>query len=212
MSVITEWEAYGAQRARWPAEGRHVLAHHDDESLVVYQAFRPAIAEWALEHQRFGGPAYSFGRMSWIKPNFLWMMYRSGWATKEGQEYVLALRIPRAFFDGLLEAAVPSSHDRDRYPDAAEWKRAVKHSEVRLQWDPDHDPNGEKVARRAIQIGLRGETLEAFATHEALVVDDMTPRVIAARDAGAKGWDEVELPLERVYRPSAAIAERLRLD
>lgn len=213
MVTITQWEPYGGQCARWPAEGRHILAHHDESSLVVYQAFRPAIAEWALEHQRFGGPAYSFGRMSWIKPNFLWMMYRSGWATKEGQEYVLGLRIPRRFFDDLLVAAVPSSHDRVRYPDGAEWKKAVKRSEVRLQWDPDHDPDGQKVARRAIQIGLRGESLEAFATHEALVIEDVTPRVAAARETGrASGWDDVELPLERIYRPSDAIAEQLRLD
>jgi len=24
-------------------------------------------------------------RMTWIKPNFLWMMYRSGWASKKNQ-------------------------------------------------------------------------------------------------------------------------------
>lgn len=41
----------------------------------------------------------------------------------------------------------------------------------------------------------------------------MTPRVAAAREAGrAKGWDDVELPLERVYRPSDSIAHQLRLD
>jgi len=27
--------------------------------------------------------------MSWIKPNFLWMMYRCGWGTKEGQQVTL---------------------------------------------------------------------------------------------------------------------------
>ena len=37
----------------------------------------------------FGG-AFSLDRMSWIKPNFLWMMFRSGWGTKEGQEVTLA--------------------------------------------------------------------------------------------------------------------------
>ena len=36
--------------------------------------------------------------MSWIKPNFLWKMYRCGWATKEGQEIVLAVWIASAAF------------------------------------------------------------------------------------------------------------------
>src|SRR4051794_29690087 len=46
--------------------------------------------------------------MSWVKPNFLWMMYRSGWGAKEGQEVTLALRLRRQFFDALLAQAVPS--------------------------------------------------------------------------------------------------------
>lgn len=49
--------------------------------------------------------------MSWVKPSFLWMMYRSGWAQEPGQEVVLGLRIARAFFDELLETAVVSSYD-----------------------------------------------------------------------------------------------------
>ena len=29
--------------------------------------------------------------------------------------------------------------------------------EVRLQWDPDHTPEYTKCARRAIQLGLKGQ-------------------------------------------------------
>ena len=28
---------------------------------------------------------------------------------------------------------------------------------VRLQWDPDHSPSYEKLERRAIQLGLKGQ-------------------------------------------------------
>jgi hypothetical protein len=83
-------EAYAAQNARWPSTGRHVLAQYDDDAVVVYQAYRPSIGAFAAEHGYFGGE-FSLSRMSWIKPNFLWMMYRCGWARKEGQERVLAL-------------------------------------------------------------------------------------------------------------------------
>jgi hypothetical protein len=48
-----------------------------DEAILVYQAFKPEIGKYAVEHQRFTGcPGYSSTRMTWIKPNFLWMMFR----------------------------------------------------------------------------------------------------------------------------------------
>src|SRR6476469_8467285 len=109
-------EPYSEQRKRWPASGRHILAQFDAESVVVYQAYRPEIGRFAARHGYFGG-AFSLGRMSWIKPNFLWMMYRSGWGTKPGQEVTLAVRIRRSGFDHLLHAAVHSSFNADVYPD-----------------------------------------------------------------------------------------------
>ena len=92
-----------------PADGRHLLAHQDGANVVVYQAYRPEIADHAVAEQRFGGP-FSLDRMSWIKPGFLWMMYRSGWATKPGQERVLAIRIPREGFEWAF-AHTALSHD-----------------------------------------------------------------------------------------------------
>jgi hypothetical protein len=71
------------------------MALHDDETLVVYQAYSPAIAEPALAEGTFVEP-FRRERMTWIKPSFLWMMYRSGWATKPGQERVLAITIALA--------------------------------------------------------------------------------------------------------------------
>src|SRR2546421_12178069 len=117
-------EPYLEPRQRWPAGGRHVLAQFDDDSVVVYQAYRPEIGRFAAEHGYFGG-AFSLGRMSWVKPNFLWMMYRSGWGTKEGQEVTLAVRLRRSAFDAILGEAVPSSFVAGVYAGQEEWKRAV---------------------------------------------------------------------------------------
>src|SRR4051812_45465176 len=94
-------ELYEAQRARWPASGRHILAQSDERSVVVYQAFKTSTAEAAARENRFA-EGFSLDRMSWIKPNFLWMMFRAGWATKDGQERVLAIRITRAGFEEVL--------------------------------------------------------------------------------------------------------------
>jgi hypothetical protein len=59
----------------WPESGRHILARYDDETIVVYQAYRAEIGRFAVENGCFGGE-FKYSRMSWIKPNFLWMMYR----------------------------------------------------------------------------------------------------------------------------------------
>ena len=50
-----ETEPYLAQAARWPSSGRHILAQFDDESIVVYQAYRPSIGRHAAEQGYFGG-------------------------------------------------------------------------------------------------------------------------------------------------------------
>ena len=191
---------YLQQAAEWPEQGEHILAHHDDASVVVYQAYRPSIGRYAIEHGHFGGPDYSFSRMSWVKPNFLWMMYRCGWGMKEGQEVILGLRIRRAFFDALLDAAVPSGFDATRYANPQAWQDAVATSEVRRQWGPDHAPSGASLPRRAIQLGLRGSLLRAFATTELLEVIDMTEFVNQQRALAQDNNVHLLTPVERVYQ------------
>jgi hypothetical protein len=201
MNIITE--LYSEQIKVWPKSGRHILAHYDTETIIVYQAYRPGIGRWAVEHQRLGGPEFSYTRMSWVKPNFLWMMYRSGWGTKENQEATLGLRIRRAFFDSLLAQAVPSTYVSELFATYEEWSKAVARSEVRLQWDPDHHPSGAKVERRAIQLGLRGDILEAFGQRELVEVIGLTEFVTEQRTVlAAEGVAGLRLPRERVYRPS----------
>lgn len=176
-----------------------ILAQYDDQSVIVYQAYRESIASWAIAHQRFGGE-FQLTRMSWIKPGFLWMMYRSGWARKQGQERVLAVRIRRDAFDWTLGAAVVSSYDAERYASKSEWQEAVRRSEVRLQWDPDHDPAGHPLERRALQLGLRRTALERYAGEWLLGIEDVTERVAAERvHADGGDWDELCTPHEDVY-------------
>lgn len=206
--------SYLEQAARWPGAGRHILAHADATSIVVYQAYRPTIASFALDNGVFGGPEFSFSRMSWIKPNFLWMMYRSAWATSVGQEIVLGLQISRNFFEHILRSAVESSHSGDSATTHGDWKSKLASSEVRLQWDPDHDPAGGKLVRRANQLGLRGDTLRAFATGELQRVIDMTPLIVQQRPhADQANWARLQTPVEHVYRPDdSSIRSTIGLD
>lgn len=75
--------SYEEQVARLPSEGQCILAQYDENSIIVYQAYRHSIASFAVNQGYFGG-GFKLDRMSWIKSNFLWMMYRSGWGTKQG--------------------------------------------------------------------------------------------------------------------------------
>ena len=123
MTLITE--NYQAQVGRWLRAGRQILAQFDSDSIVVYQAYRPSIGRFAAEHGSLGGE-FSFTRMSWIKPNFPWMMYRCGWGTKSDQEVVLAIRLRRAEFDELLAQTVPSRFDPALYGTPEAFRAAVE--------------------------------------------------------------------------------------
>jgi hypothetical protein len=64
---------------------RRIRALHTDTTVTVYQAYGPEIGVPAAREGRFPA-AWKRDRMTWIKPSFLWMMYRCGWAGKEGQQ------------------------------------------------------------------------------------------------------------------------------
>ena len=196
--MTLELAPYREQSARWPQTGRHILAQYDDDEVVVYQAYRPAIGNFASEHNIFGGE-FSLGRMSWIKPNFLWMMFRSGWGTKPGQEVVLAVHIDRSFFEDILSAAVHSTFVSEVYATNDEWKRHLSRSSVRLQWDPDHGPRGGKLARRAIQLGLRGDMLRCYAQDRVREIEDVSTIVAKGRSC-LSDLDALLTPRERCYQ------------
>lgn len=203
-----EIASYTEQTEVWPDDGKVVLAQYDADSVVVYQAFHEVTAAYAVEHGRLGGPRYSMTRMSWIKPNFLWMMYRCGWLTKDpDQARVLAIRIRRVFFDELLEQAVASSFRASPYESAAVWKKAAARSEVRLQWDPDHGPGGEKLRRRAIQLGLRGSVLRRFVEDATLGIEDVSAFVEQQR-AHRADPTTLRTPREAPYPVTSDAARR----
>ena len=164
---------YKEQVNKWPENGHHIMAQFDEDKIIVYQSYRKEIGDFAVKNQYFGG-AFSLNRMTWIKPNFLWMMYRNGWGTKEGQEVVLAIHLKLESFERYLEKAVYSSFQKEIYTTKENWQDQVKASSVRLQWDPDHNPDGAKEERRAIQIGLRNDQIEKFSKEDVLKIEDIS--------------------------------------
>lgn len=199
MKISTE--LYNQSLQRLPKKGQHILGHQDQKLIVVYQAYKNSIADFAVKNQFLGGPDYSYSRMSWIKPNFLWMMYRCGWSEKENQERVLAFWVDKIDFESILKEAVLSSFNQKYYDNHDQWKNELNIKEVRLQWDPDHDPFGNKIERRAIQLGLKGNVLEKFGRHQIKKIEDITDFVKQQKQfVDNKQLDKLSVPIETIFK------------
>lgn len=188
-----------------------VRARYTDDTVRLYQAYSPEIALPALKAGRFV-PPFSMGRMTWIKPSFHWMMYRSGYATKPGQEVVLAIDISRAGFEWALRHAVLSSFKPGFHASHDEWTRQVATRPVRIQWDPERDWRIQPVPdTRAIQIGIQGEAVELYVNHWTRAITDVTPLARELADAVARGVEPASLPsaLEMPYPLDARVAAEI---
>jgi Domain of unknown function (DUF4291) len=210
MNLTTE--PYLTQTDRWPKSGQVILANYDADSIVVYQAYNPAIGHFAATHQYFGGD-FKLSRMTWLKPNFLWMMYRSGWGTKKDQEITLAIRLKRSAFDQILAQAVHSKYIPELYDSEKTWAKAIQTSEVRLQWDPDHSPTGGKLTRRAIQLGLQGDAARCYAQDWIVSIEDISAFVADQHQHVVAGnYGELQTPKESIYVvENREVADRLQL-
>ncbi|MBL1110325.1 DUF4291 domain-containing protein [Streptomyces sp. 5-8] len=178
-----------------------IRARHTDSTITVYQAYAPEIGLPAASEGRFP-QAWKRDRMTWIKPSFLWMMYRCGWGTKEGQETVLAVEISREGFEWALEHACLSHYEHGLHADRGAWKRQLTQSPARVQWDPERDLHLQPLAHRSLQLGLAGEAARRYADEWTVSITDVTSlaRTIHAhvRDGDLDAARQL-LPSERPY-------------
>ena len=190
---------------------RQVRAGHDDETLVVYQAYSPHIAEPAVAAGTFVAP-FKRERMTWIKPSFNWMMYRCGWATKPGQERVLAVTITRAGLNWALEHACLADFHPELYGTYEAWQERKRSSPVRVQWDPERSVALDRLEYRSIQVGLGGESVGRYVDEWITGIEDVTTlareigALVAAGDReAARRRLPVETPLELSPQAAAAV-------
>jgi uncharacterized protein DUF4291 len=190
---------------------REIRADYDATTIIVYQAYRAAIAQPAIAAGRFV-PPFSLGRMTWIKPSFLWLMERSNWARKPGQEYILGVRITRAGWEEALSHAVLTAPEKGLYRDEDEWRRQLESALVQVQWDPERGLRGASLQQDSIQVGLSRHIIGRYVNDWTREIRDYTPLVRKIRgllDAGEAGKAAKLLPRERVYPVNAALARRL---
>jgi hypothetical protein len=190
---------------------RQIRATYDDDTITVYQAYPPEIADPALKAGTFVDP-FSMSRMTWIKPSFLWMAYRSGWATKAGQTRVLRIRIPREGFEWALAHSCPSHYDRTRHASSDAWRAELKLSPVRVQWDPEQTLQLQpQPTIRSIQIGLSGEAVPLYVNHWITSIEDITNEMhtIQALTHTSPTEAAAHLPTERPYPLPHIITTRI---
>lgn len=191
-----------------------IRAEFDRETLVIYQAYTSAIADAALAAQRFIAP-FSFQRMTWIKPSFLWLMHRSNWGQKSGQERILAVRIKRSGWERALSLAVLTSFEPSVFSSPEGWRQQFAKALVHLQWDPERSLRGAGLPYGSIQVGLSRHIIREYVEEWITGIQDFTPRVRKIYDLLQRGQaDKVKrhLPPERIYPIGSELARRILIE
>ncbi|HEX4302201.1 MAG TPA: DUF4291 domain-containing protein [Rhizomicrobium sp.] len=180
---------------------QQIRAVYDADTIRVYQAYGDAIADAALANGTFVSPPFSMTRMTWIKPSFLWMMYRAGWGFKDdGQRRILAIDITHDGFAWALSHSC-ASHPPPGMSDAA-WTALKDASPVRVQWDPERDMHHNPLPHRAIQIGLSKDAVRLYAGEWIKRIAEVTGTAHAVHalvKAGKLDDARTLLPAERPY-------------
>jgi len=169
------------------------------------------VDEAALREGTFVAP-FSFGRMTWIKPSFLWLMERSRWGQKAGQEHVLAVRITRKGWEEALAQAVLTHPEKGVYRDQDDWKRQFDAARVYVQWDPERSLRGGALDHKSIQVGLSRHVIDRYVQEWVIEIRDYTPlvrKLYAMMHAGQTAKITALLPKEAVYPLDATLAKRL---
>lgn len=153
---------------------RQIRAVYTKDTIRVYQAYSDQIADAALMHGTFISPPFKTERMTWIKPSFLWMMYRSGWAKKDNnQSRILAVDITRSGFEWALRHSL-LSHKAKNYSNKEKWQEIKHITPVRIQWDPERDLYLQPLEYRTIQIGLSNEAVDRYLNEWIQNIIDIT--------------------------------------
>lgn len=190
---------------------RQIFASFDPEGIFVYQAFKHSIADEALCLGTFG-KGFNMERMTWIKPSFGWMLYRSKYATQHRQERILKIKLSHEGFQKILAAGISTSFEPSIFPTEEEWRKALDSSLVRYQWDPDRDIWLRRLERRAIQLGIRGSVVRDYVNVWIIGIEDVTELAQAiATSVKNRTKDNSLAPIEQIYQVNTQIQQTLAM-
>jgi hypothetical protein len=123
---------------------------------------------------------------------------------------VLKIKITHEGFLEILSQSVETSFNPDVYQSVHQWRLALARSDVRLQWDPDRSLRGERLERRAIQIGIRGETVQKYVRSWIIQLEEVTALAKQIGEAVRDGREDApQVPDEIEYSVSQELQQRL---
>ncbi|KAK4213288.1 hypothetical protein QBC37DRAFT_316541 [Rhypophila decipiens] len=165
--------------------------NESEQTITVYQAYNRAIAEAAVSSQKLNAsPKFKVNaRMTWIKPSWGWMLYRSGYSYKDSrQERILALKMRLNDFWNLLRRAELTHTSEARFVGVrarasrrdqrklTEQQPREKSDKVKVQWDPERSIRLERLDYRSIQIGIPGSLTEKWCEEMIVGIEDVTDK------------------------------------
>jgi hypothetical protein len=191
-----------------------IRAVFTDTTIRVYQAYSKQIADPAIKTGTFISPPFKMERMTWIKPSFLWMMYRAGWGKKTGQEKILAIDITREGFEWALKNSCLSHFEPKIYTTNEKWLKIKQKSPIRIQWDPERDIHLNKLDYRSIQIGLSGEAVKKYINDWIVKIKEINPlcnEIQASLENNQTKQAVNILPNEKIYPLPDCIAKNIKI-
>lgn len=190
---------------------QEIRAEFNRDTITVYQAYGKNIALPAIKNNRFEKP-FSFHRMTWIKPSYLWLMERSNWGNKSNQEYILAIKIKRASWEKALSLGVLTHPDKAIYKSGYQWEQEFNQAKVHIQWDPERTLRGGKLEQRSIQVGISRYLIEEYNEEWIEEIIDLTPltkKIALLRKQGKHKEAKRLLPKEQKYPLPENIANKI---
>jgi len=190
---------------------QEIRANYDHKTITLYQAYNKSIALPAIKNNKFEKP-FSFNRMTWIKPSYLWLMERSNWGTKSNQEFILGIKLKREYWEKALSQGILTHPDKNIYPNGLEWEQKFKNAKVHIQWDPERTLKGAKLQERSIQVGISRFLIEEYNNKWIEEIIDLTPltkKINQLRKLGKYKEAKRLLPKEKIYTLNSEIEKKI---
>lgn len=196
-----------------PSE-HEIRADYDHDTITVYQALSPSVADAVLAAGRFVAP-FSSSHMTWINLSFLGLMYQTNWGRKRGSERILAVRVRRTGFEKALSLAVLTTFTPGPFATRRQWARQLAAAPVHLCWDPERTLRGAELSHLSIRVGLGEAVVREYAEEWVAGVEDHTAAVRRLANmirAGKLEMAKKELPPERIYPVNETLGRRLLIE
>ena len=161
---------------------RQVRAQFRADTITVYQAYSAADRRAGGGRRPFRGSVQT-SRMTWIKPVFLWMMYRCGWGRNPARRRVLGVEITRDRLRVGADARLSEPlRPSPTHPDRARGAGSSPPVPCESSGTPTRSLHLQPLRHRSLQVGLSATAVDRYVDEWIVNVADLTPSVTKIRE------------------------------